>query len=289
MSAAMPDPRHSAGAKISAIVLATVAAFLIVFVGQTIWSVLLAANFRSATTATPWSVAAMAVVLWLSWQYLGGSGWPRGTSAARRRYRRANAVSAYTFALSFLAGVLALIALAGCWIVFFQLVKTPANQLADASKYPLLTVVSVTIMSSLVSPIFEEIAFRGYAQQILESRFSATAAVIVSSALFMLAHVNHGLYWPKLTVYFLGGLTFGAIALLTNSILTTLPVHIVGDLTFFIFIWPRDAGRVLVSAGGADRWFWLHVAQAVVFGALALLAFSRLGKRQAAAALPVAA
>jgi membrane protease YdiL (CAAX protease family) len=86
--------------------------------------------------------------------------------------------------------VLALIALAGFWIVFFQLVKTPANVLDDPSKYPLLTIVLVVGMSSLVSPIVEEIAFRGYCQQILERRFSGMTAVLLSSLLFMLAHAN---------------------------------------------------------------------------------------------------
>ncbi len=180
--------------------------------------------------------------------------------------------------LSFLAGVLAVIGLAGLWIVSFQLVLTPANVLADASQYPRLTVVLVTLMSSLVSPIVEEIAFRGYLQGTLEGLFHAAMAVFISSLLFMLAHVNHGWYWPKLTVYFLAGVVFGLIARLTNSILASLPVHVVGDLTFFLLIWPRDSSRVLVSAGGADRWFWVHLAQAVIFSIAAAFAFARLAK-----------
>jgi Type II CAAX prenyl endopeptidase Rce1-like len=139
----------------------------------------------------------------------------------------------------------------------------------------------LVLMSSLVSPIVEEIAFRGYCQQILERHFSGTVAVLLSSLLFMLAHANHGWYWTKLSVYFLVGIVFGAIARLTNSILTSLPVHIFGDLTFFALIWPRDGSRVLVSAGGADQWFWAHVVQAVVFTGLAILLFGRLAKVQA--------
>ncbi|MBZ5684888.1 MAG: CPBP family intramembrane metalloprotease [Acidobacteriia bacterium] len=271
----------SLGQKMTAVLVSTVLAFLILMAGQIPWSVLLALNFRDRTSAVPWSVAAMAVVLWLMWRYLGGKGWPRSTSEKRRRLLRANPVAPKTFALAFLCGGLAIIALAGYWIVFFQLVKTPANVLAEASKYPLLTVILVTAISSLVSPISEEIAFRGYCQQILESRFSAGAAVTLSSLLFMLAHANHGLYWPKLTVYFLAGVVFGTIALLTNSILTTLPVHIVADVTFFVLIWPRDAARVLVTQGGADKWFWVHVLQAIVFTVLVLLGFWRLKKLEA--------
>jgi membrane protease YdiL (CAAX protease family) len=272
--------------KTAAVLVSAVLAFFILMAGQIPWSVLLALNFRNRTSAVPWSVAVMAVVLWLMWQYLGGRGWPRSTSEKRHRLLRANPVPPKTFALSFLCGVLAVVALAGYWIVFFQLVKTPPNVLADISKYPLLTVVLVTAMSSLVSPISEEIAFRGYAQQILESRFSGGAAMTLSSLLFMLAHANHGLYWPKLTVYFLAGVVFGAIALLTNSILTTLPVHIVGDVTFFVLIWPRDAARILVTEGGADKWFWVHTMQAIVFTLLALVGFWYLKKQGERALAP---
>src|SRR6516164_8501687 len=54
-----------------------------------IWSALLVANLRSSP-AVPWSVPVMAFLLWLMWNYLGGKGWPRSTSDARRRYLRAN-------------------------------------------------------------------------------------------------------------------------------------------------------------------------------------------------------
>jgi membrane protease YdiL (CAAX protease family) len=272
--------------RISAVVWSGLIAFIILFVGQTIWGLLLTANFKNSPRAAPWSVAVMIVALWLLWQYLGGRWWPRGTSEARKRNLRANPVSGAAFAGALLAGVLALIALAGFWIVFFQLVKTPANVLDDPSKYPLLTIVLVVGMSSLVSPIVEEIAFRGYCQQILERRFSGLTAVLLSSLLFMLAHANHGWYWPKLSVYFFAGVVFGAIARFTNSILTSLPVHVLGDLTFFILIWPRDSTRVLVTAGGADKWFWMHVAQAIVFATLTLLAFRRLANQVPAHATP---
>jgi membrane protease YdiL (CAAX protease family) len=273
----------------AALLWSAVVAFLILFVGQTIWGLLLAGNFKNSTRSAPWSVAVMAMVLWLFWQYLGGKWPPRSNSETRKRYLRANAVSRSEFALSFVAGVLAVIALAGYWIVFFQLVKTPPNVLDNPSKYPVLTIVLVVAMSSLVSPIVEEIAFRGYCQQILEDRFSGQMAVFLSSLLFMLAHANHGWYWPKLSVYFLAGVTFGTLALLTNSILTSLPVHILGDLMFFILIWPHDGARALVGAGGADNWFWLHAGQAIVFTVLSLIAFRRLSKLRALAPVHQAA
>jgi hypothetical protein len=88
--------------------------------------------------------------------------------------------------------------------------------------------------------------------------------------------VTQGFLFPKLFVYFLAGVAIGVPAYLTKSILPGIAVHIIADLTFFTLIWPHDTTRRLVVEGGADAWFWIHVAQAVIFTALAVAAFSRL-------------
>ena len=79
-------------------------------------------------------------------------------------------------------------------------------------------------------------------------------------------------------VYFLVGITFVAMAYLNNSILPIIPVHIAGDLIFFIFVWPHDSARKLVWQSGADAWFWLHVVQAIRFAVLSLPAFVQLNR-----------
>ncbi len=83
---------------------------------------------------------------------------------------------------------------------------------------------------------------------------------------------------PKLLVYFLAGLAFGVTAYLTNSTLPAILPHTIGDLTFFTLVWPHDAARQLVWDSGIDNWFWMHVAQAMVFTVLAVLAFQRLAR-----------
>ena len=264
--------------RFAAILWSALLAFAILIVGQGAWSALLFLNFKKASSA-PWAVPVMALVLFLMWKYLGGSGWPRSTSVKRRQLLRANAVSVRCMVLAFLAGSFAVVALAGYWIVFCQLVRTPPNLLPSTSGYPLITVVLVLAMSTLVSPIVEEMGFRGYCQQILEARFAPGTAIVISSCLFMLAHVNHGWLWPKLVPYFLAGLVFGSLAYLSNSILASIPVHIFGDAVFFIFVWPHDASRRLVSEGGATGWFWGHLVQAAAFTTLSLLAFKRLRQR----------
>ena len=253
-------------------------AFLITLFASGAWVALLIGNI-STTPAVPWSVPLMALILWAMWQYLGGRWGPRSTSETRHRYLRARPVPLQLFAWSLVFGVLAIVALAGYWIVMFQLFKMPGNVIPDYSGYPVLTVVPVLVMASLVAPLSEEPAFRGYAQSILEGAFRGPVVpVTISSVLFALAHVTQGFLLPKLFVYFLVGLAFGGIAYLTNSILPAIPVHILGDLTFFTLVWPFDTQRPLVWDTGANMEFWMRVGQALIFTVLALLAFRQLAR-----------
>ena len=264
--------------RILAVVWAGFLGFLIIMFGAGVWAALVAANL-GAGPAVPWAVPVMALVLWLMWQYLAGKGWPRGTSQARRLCLRANPVSAPAFVWSLLAGTLSVVAFAGLWIVMVQLVRMPANALPHFSRYPLLTVVPMILMGSVAAPLTEEPAFRGYCQVILERNFSGPVAVVISSALFALAHgPTQGFLWPKLLFYFLVGAVFGFTAWLTNSTLPAIPGHAIGLLIFFTLIWPHDAARRLVWEGGTDLWFWAHLAQAIVCAALAAWAFLKLAK-----------
>ena len=148
-----------------------------------------------------------------------------------------------------------------------------------------MTVALMILMGSLVAPFMEEAGFRGYFQVALEREFRGSVAVTVSSLVFALAHFAHGIFWPKLLVYFLVGVAFGATAYLTNSTLPAILPHIIGDLTFFTLVWPHDAARRLVPDSGTDIWFWIHVAQAIVFTVLAVSAFQRLTRESSQDAL----
>jgi membrane protease YdiL (CAAX protease family) len=217
-------------------------------------------------------------VLWTMWQYLGGRWWPRRTADARRRNLRANSVSGRTVFWALMAGIISIAALGGLWIVFFQLSRTPANKLPDLSPYPLQTLIATLLMSSLAAPFSEEAAFRGYAQSILERNFRPPTAIVIASALFAAAHLTYGFYWTKLSVYFLAGVVFAVTARLANSILPGIAVHIMADLTFFVLVWPHDAARRLVTEGGADAWFWIHVAQIAVCAPLAVWCLRQLAR-----------
>lgn len=255
-------------------------ALIIIAVAGAIWGALILVNLKTSPSF-PWCFPALLVVLWLLWNYLGGKGWPQSTAEKRRRLRRANPVSRTRFGWTALTGALAITALSGIWIVFFQLFPTPPNRLLpqNFTSSGLFTA-AIIAGASLLAPITEESSIRGYLQTIVEREFSPVTAVILSSVVFAVAHVSQGVTLPKLLVYFLVGLTFGTMAYLNNSILPVIPVHMAADITFFLLVWPKDATRKLVSTGYADGWFWLHVTQATIFSVLTVLAFMRLKQLQ---------
>jgi len=260
---------------LTAVLFGTLALGLTLLAGG-IWSALLITNLATSP-AIPWAVIVMAVLLWLMWQYLGGKWPPRRTSEARRGYLRATPVSGPAFAWALVAGALSIVALAGLWIVLFQLVKAPGNAPPSFSGYPLLTVALVLLMASLLGAVTEEAGLRGYLQVFLEREVGGPAAIVIVSLVIAPGHgQTQGFVWSTLLFYFFVDVMFGVTAYLTKSILPGIVVHTIGLLTFFTLVWPNDAARSLVGKSGADAWFWMHAAQAIIFSALAILAFRHL-------------
>src|SRR5437773_3985086 len=213
-------------------------AFAITILAGGIWTALLVTNLQSSP-AVSWSVPAMALLLWLMWSYLGGRGWPRGTSEARRRCLRANRRSGRTYLWALVAGVLSVVALAGYWIVLFRLVKMPLNALPDVSSYPGMTVALMTLMGSLVAPFMEEAGFRGYFQVALERELRGPVAVMVSSLVFAFAHYAHGILWPKLLWSFLPAMPFALPRFPTTPTFPPFLPPLIVTLTFSTLFWPQ--------------------------------------------------
>jgi membrane protease YdiL (CAAX protease family) len=250
-----------------------VIALVLTMLAGGVWSALLVANL-STSPAIPWAVVAMGLLLWLVWRYLGGRWGPRSTSEWRRRSLRANPVTGHLFAWALLAGGLSIAALVGFWIVLFQLVKMPGNALPDFSKYPWLTVGLALGMASLVGSVTEEAGFRGYFQGALEQEVGGPAAIVIAALVVAPGHAStQGFVWPTLLFYFCVDVMFGVTARLTDSTLPGLVIHFVGLLIFFTLVWPNDATRRSSATGSADHWFWIHVGQACLCGALAVLTF----------------
>lgn len=254
-------------------------AFALTAVVGGVWSALLSVNLATSP-AIPWAVVVMAALLWLLWRYLGGAGWPRGTAQARGQSLRARRLPGRVFVWAVGAGLLAIVALAGFWIVLFQLAHLPATRaLPGYAQYPLVTVALALVMASLVGAVAEEAMFRGYFQGLLEGAVGGVAAILITALVMAPEHaLTQGFVWPTVLFYLVVDIMLGATAFLTQSILPSLVTHGVGLLVFFTLVWPGDVIRQAVGSGAPELWFWLHGAQTFVFAVLATFAFIHLAR-----------
>ena len=264
--------------------------FAITAIGQGLWGAMAIVNVKF-TPALPWSAIVMPAVLAGLGLFLAGRGWPRRGANARRALVPLAPVSRTAWIWSLAAGGASVVALAGLWSVFGSLVRTAPNLLPDTHSLPLWTGIPMLLVSIVAAPLTEELAFRGYALGLLRRHFGTISALVISSLMFAAAHLTQGLYPTKLAVYFLFGLGLAAIVCRTGSLLPAMAVHSFGDLVFFTCVWPYDAGRRLVTEGGADSGFYAAVALTVVCSVLWGFAFRRLLRATKArtAALPVGA
>jgi membrane protease YdiL (CAAX protease family) len=249
--------------------------FAITAVGQGLWGAMAIVNAK-LTPAVPWSALLMPAVLAGLGLFLAGRTRPRRGAAARRALTPLAPVSRAAWTWSLAAGAASVVALAGLWSVFGALVRTAPNLLPDTHSLPLWTAIPMLLVSIVAAPLTEELAFRGYALGLLRRHFGVISALVISSLMFAAAHLTQGLYPTKLVVYFLFGLGLAALVWRTGSLLPAMAVHSFGDLVFFTCVWPGDAGRRLVTEGGADAGFYAALALVVVCGALWWFAFRRL-------------
>src|SRR5581483_4595728 len=242
--------------RIYIIVVALVVAFAITAVGQGLWGAMALANVK-LTPALPWAAIVMPIVLAGLAVFLSGRSWPRTGAEARRALVPLAPVSGAAWFWSLAAGAAGIIALAALWTVMASIVRVPPNTLPDMRGVPASTAAAFLLVAIVAAPLTEEIAFRGYAMGLLRRHFGPIAAIVISSVMFAAAHLTQGLSAPKLIVYLLVGLALAATVWRTGSLLPAAIVHSFGDFVFFTAVWPNDAGRRLISQGGADAGFWL--------------------------------
>src|SRR4029077_9241610 len=97
---------------------------LITVYGRGVGGLMGMANLR-LQPELPWAAAVMAILLALLLIYLSGAGWPRSTSATRRRLLRWNPIPLPIFGWAILTGLLSLVAMGGAWIATSDLVHIP--------------------------------------------------------------------------------------------------------------------------------------------------------------------
>jgi membrane protease YdiL (CAAX protease family) len=187
-------------------------------------------------------------------------------------------VPAKLFATAVAAGATCLVALAGLWIVLFEMVKVPGNS-ADFSRFPVWTVTVAITTAALVGAVFEEGGFRGYFQGTLERYLPGPVAIAICALVMAPEHaLTQGFVWPTMAFYLLVDIMLGFCARITRSVVPGIVVHTLGLMLFFGVVWPADKTRTQIWAHGADAWFWLHAGQAVLFGVAGIWLFVRLAR-----------
>lgn len=110
--------------------------------------------------------------------------------------------------------------------------KTNDQVLLDEIKTQPLTVYGILIGSVLAAPFCEEIFFRGFVLPGLLRELSSTWALLISSALFAVAHADPGSFLPLFVI----GLALGFVRLRTGSTWASISLHVSNNLLASITI-----------------------------------------------------
>jgi membrane protease YdiL (CAAX protease family) len=212
------------------------------------WSALVVFNLR-LSPHVPWAIPAGIVYVCLAFAYLNGSGWPKSTSTARRRYFRAQPLVLAEFNWALLAGLAAVTSL---WLLFAAsgYFSARAPQGSEAALPPMVLLGAI-IISAAVTAIAEEGGLRGFMQAPLERLIGPVPAIATTSLFFVLIHLSHGVAALARNgpFYLAAGCVYGLLAYLTQSILPSLLLHFLGDVLTFglrsslVYLTsPREAG-----------------------------------------------
>lgn len=227
------------------------AGVLVAAVGIVPWTVLARRN-AALRPDLPWAAGLTIVYLVLLVAWLNGAGWPRRTAAWRRWQlrlwpsREVTGTDDTHGPASRLEAAAPLVIAWGALTIVWILLSRP-SQPPDLSAYPTTAFrLSIFFAGPLVSGVVEEAAFRGYMQRGLEP-FGVERAVLVTSAVFTLSHVVHGLGTLLLVApgFFVVSVLYGILALRTGTIVPGMVLHTLGDLAHTWFATLRGNGQLL--------------------------------------------
>jgi len=143
-----------------------------------------------------------------------------------------------------IVGLFGLLAMVGVLVDAFGLPTTPHN-LFEPGLNPRLLLVLVPLVLFVNAPV-EEFLFRYVIQRHLYDTFSRPGAVVVTSLVFMVAHVPayYNPVWSamlvSLVVMFVGSCVFGYVYAVTDNLLVPIAVHgafnAIQALLFYLYI-----------------------------------------------------
>jgi len=260
---------------------AVVAGLFVFMVLQTGNTMIFLANM-STTPDIPWMVPVGLAYLWAAFQFFNGRWGPKSTAIARRESMRARRLGRREWVAALGAVFPVMIFFITVTMISYRLVTVPSEEL-PMPELPWWSTYSALLMISIVAGVSEEAGFRGYMQAPLEKRYDPFVAIVVASAFFWVAHLNHANGVPRLGALFIMGASLGLLAWCARSILPAIIAHAAADTILFMgsvsslgpdYIWEP----VPLKESGIDGFFWIVVAIVLTSGIVSAVMLRRLAK-----------
>jgi membrane protease YdiL (CAAX protease family) len=127
-----------------------------------------------------------------------------------------------------------------------RLMATPPNSgpIMEMMKGPVASLVVVTLFGTVVAPVCEELAFRGFLQPLLARTFGAVAGILLAAAPFgMLHYWEYGDSWRSAVQIGLAGAAFGWMRQATGSTRAAAIMHASFNALTFVSLFTQ--GRTL--------------------------------------------
>jgi len=111
-------------------------------------------------------------------------------------------------------------------ITFFKTLRDNYIAFCLPNTNKVLTIDYFLLRIIIIGPILEEIYFRGIIQKILSKKIKPFVAILISSLLFSLGHLD----FNQFLSFFLIGLIIGTLYYKTNNLLLVIILHVVANL-----------------------------------------------------------
>jgi len=138
--------------------------------------------------------------------------------------------------IAFLYGLLAAIGIYAISFVFVIVLQSTGYEVEDLSNIPDLTrMFSPPILIFLVAimPVAEEVFFRGFLLEKIESFAGSSVAIIVTSFLFGIAHASYGKIFP-IILPILMGILLAYIVIKTRNLYASIIAHVIYNVVAMV-------------------------------------------------------
>jgi membrane protease YdiL (CAAX protease family) len=227
--------------RIPVLLRAIVTGFLVSTIGIACWT----ADIRIFELSAL-SILGMLIPLGLYLKFFTGRSWPMRSSATRSFLFRNVSLSSFVWKWGLVAGLLFVLVVQSAFVITFRLISLPetfSSQYKIIETLPIGVAWLAIVMSSLVAGVCEEVGFRGYMQVSLEKRYGPGVAILITSVIFTLIHLDRSWAGSILPVIFVASIMLGILAYASQSLIPGIIGHTVLDIFDYSLWWTKLLGR----------------------------------------------